>query len=80
MLIVAQIKQKHKNYFDVYKYPYMKLILLVAFLMLTHCTTTAKQAESDATLPRLQGIANVLTCMFEPDSEECDRAKQLNNK
>jgi len=58
----------------------MKLILLVAFLIVTHCTTTVKQAESTATVPRLQGIANVLTCMFEPDSEECDRAKQLNEK
>lgn len=58
----------------------MKLILLVAFLMLTHCTTTAKQVESDATVPRLQGIANVLTCMFEPNSEECAEARELNEK
>ena len=58
----------------------MKLILIAVFLILTGCTTTAKQVESDATVPRLQGIANVLTCIFEPNSEECDRAKQLNKK
>ena len=58
----------------------MKLILIAVFLMRTGCTATAKQFESDTTLPRLQGIANVLTCMFEPDSEECARAKELNNK
>ena len=58
----------------------MKMILIAVFLILTGCTTTAQQVESDSTIPRLQGIANVLTCMFEPDSEECARAKELNNK
>ena len=58
----------------------MKLIQIAVLLILTGCTTTAKQVESDATLPRLQGIADVLTCMFEPDSEECARAKELNKK
>lgn len=58
----------------------MKLILIAVFLILTGCTTTAKQVESDRSMPRLQGITSVLACMFEPDSEECDRAKQLNNK
>ena len=58
----------------------MKLILIVVFLIVTHCSTTAKQVESDATVPRLQGIANVLTCMFEPNSAECERAKELNKK
>ena len=58
----------------------MKLILIAVFLILTGCTTTAKQVESDVKMPRLQGITSVLACMFEPDSEECERAKQLNNK
>lgn len=58
----------------------MKMILIAVFLILTGCTTTAQQVESDSTIPRLQGIADVLTCMFEPDSEECARAKELNNK
>ena len=58
----------------------MKLILIAVFLILTGCTTTAKQVESDSKMPRLQGITSVLACMFEPDSAECNRAKQLNNK
>ena len=58
----------------------MKMILIAVFLILTGCTTTAQQVESDSTIPRLQGIADVLTCMFEPNSEECARAKELNNK
>ena len=58
----------------------MKLILIAVFLILTGCTTTAQQVESDATLPRLQGIADVLTCMFEPNSKECNRAKELNKQ
>lgn len=58
----------------------MKLIQIAVFLVLTGCTTTAKQVESDATLPRLQGIANVLICMFEPNSEECERARELDKK
>ena len=58
----------------------MKLILIVVFLILTGCTTTAKQVESDSKMPRLQGITSVLACMFEPDSEECERAKELNKK
>tara|TARA_B100001094_G_scaffold210613_1_gene204467 strand:- start:2011 stop:2187 length:177 start_codon:yes stop_codon:yes gene_type:complete len=58
----------------------MKMILIAVFLILTGCTTTAQQVESDSTIPRLQGIADVLTCMFEPDSEECARAKALNKK
>ena len=58
----------------------MKLILIAVFLILTGCTTTAKQVESDSKMPRLQGITSVLACMFEPDSEECARARELNNK
>ena len=58
----------------------MKMILIAVFLILTGCTTTAQQVESDSTIHRLQGIADVLTCMFEPESEECARAKELNNK
>ena len=58
----------------------MKLILIAVFLILTGCTTTAKQVESGSKMPRLQGITSVLACMFEPDSEECDRAKQLNKQ
>ena len=58
----------------------MKLILIAVFLILTGCTTTAKQVESDGKMPRLQGITGVLACMFEPDSKECDRAKQLNKQ
>ena len=53
----------------------MKLILIAVFLILTGCTTTAKHVESDNKMPRLQGITNVLACMFEPNSEECARAK-----
>ena len=58
----------------------MKLILIAVFLILTGCTTTAKQVESDSKMPRLQGITGVLACMFEPDSKECERAKQLNKQ
>ena len=58
----------------------MKLILIAVFLILTGCTTTAKQVESDGKMPRLQGITSVLACMFEPDSKECERAKQLNKQ
>ena len=58
----------------------MKLILIAVFLILTGCTTTAKQVESGSKMPRLQGITSVLACMFEPNSEECKRAKELNNK
>ena len=58
----------------------MKLILIVVFLILTGCTTTAKQVESDSKMPRLQGITSVLACVFEPNSEECARAKGLNEK
>ena len=58
----------------------MKLILIAVFLILTGCTTTAKQVESGSKMPRLQGITSVLACMFEPNSEECERAKELNKK
>ncbi len=58
----------------------MKLILIAVFLILTGCTTTAKQVESGSKMPRLQGITSVLACMFEPNSEECSRAKELNKK
>ena len=58
----------------------MKLILIAVFLILTGCTTTAKQVESGSKMPRLQGITSVLACMFEPNSEECKRAKELNKK
>lgn len=58
----------------------MKLILIAVFLILTGCTTTAKQVESGSKMPRLQGITSVLACMFEPNSKECERAKELNKK
>ena len=52
------------------------------FLLCTACAKKSPQLTGDnnATVPRLQGIANVLTCMFEPNSEECARAKELNNQ
>ena len=58
----------------------MKMILIAVFLILTGCTTTAQQVESDSTIPRLQGIADVLTCMFEPNSMSPKRVLMYNAK
>ena len=60
-----------------------KIQLIVIFLVL--CTACAKKTpelnqEQGSSIPNFGAISNVLSCMFAPNSDECARAKELNNQ
>ena len=60
---------------------HIKLIVII-FLLCTACAkkNTELNQDKQSTVPNFGAISNVLSCMFAPNSDECARAKELNNQ
>lgn len=59
----------------------IKLILII-FLLCTACAKKNIELNQDkqSNVPNFGAISNVLACMFAPNSEDCKRAKELNQE
>jgi len=60
---------------------HIKLMMMI-FLLCTACAkkNTELNQDTPSTVPNFGAISNVLSCMFAPNSDECARAKELNNQ